>query len=98
MIIPMNTCMCMHCTLCMWLLHIIMQRIPDTDEIPHLRDSIVKLLQDFQVQVGLCYIVLFLLATIILLKCKDVTEALCICSLQSYITSPVAIYFLAVIR
>ena len=28
-----------------------MQRIPDTDEIPHLRDSIVKLLQDFQVQV-----------------------------------------------
>ena len=27
------------------------QRIPDTDEIPHLRDSIVKLLQDFQVQV-----------------------------------------------
>ena len=29
-----------------------LQRIPDTDEIPHLRDSIVKLLQDFQVQVG----------------------------------------------
>ena len=33
---------------------IVVQKIPDDDEIPHLRDSIVKLLQDFQVQV--CYI------------------------------------------
>ena len=30
---------------------IVVQKIPDDDEIPHLRDSIVKLLQDFQVQV-----------------------------------------------
>ena len=29
-----------------------MQKIPDTDKIPHLRDSVVKLLQDFQVQVS----------------------------------------------
>lgn len=44
----------------MWLFHVIMQRIPDTDEIPHLRDSIVKLLQDFQVQVGLLYCFVYL--------------------------------------